>query len=218
MFIFGLLKMGFGFALDRMKVLWEIKLKIAGFIIDRWRVFLVLAILGACLLYVHSLRSQRDSALEGKTNAEKALSAHIKNDNFLAEQRAIENKQKAIQGKLVVNRIKQLHHDDMVAIILSANGQIDKVKGEANHEKQISDRTIGNFRDSVRLALEREASLAARLPKDDGNHASSTDSDTASTGQDYIETLEQAGAICAADYNLCRDYVQSEQERLGIEK
>jgi hypothetical protein len=69
------------------------------------------------------------------------------------------------------------------------------------------------------------------VPKDDAGQLATVDGhpDIAGRGeefwqhaysgaQEYIHVLKEAGAMCAADYNACHAYVESEQGRLGVDK
>ena len=73
--------------------------------------------------------------------------------------------------------------------------------------------TSDEVRERVRLEVARQQ-LPTGLPENDTNRTASADGNTTLAGR--IKTLEQAGAICAADYNLCHDYVKSEQARFGV--
>ena len=47
----------------------------------------------------------------------------------------------------------------------------------------------------------------------------SADSDATLLGQvqNELAVCQEAGAVCASDYNFCYGYVKSEQKRLGVE-
>jgi len=106
------------------------------------------------------------------------------------------------QGKKDLAEVTKKHKDD-----------ISKIMRKAGNEKTISDSAINNYRDGLRLAIERETSL--RLSKDDSDKFARADSNATTPG--YVETLEHAGAVCAADYNLCREHVIKNQSRIGVE-
>jgi hypothetical protein len=96
--------------------------------------------------------------------------------------------------------------------------------------------TINRYRSDITDSVRKLQALNDRFrqSENDADRLAGNDSDTATTGpgeesaefyrkaytgsQQYIETLEQAGAICAADYNRCYAYVKSEQGRLGVEQ
>lgn len=96
--------------------------------------------------------------------------------------------------------------------------------------------TINRYRSDITDSVRKLQALNDRLRQSENgaSRLAGNDSDTVTTGpgeesaefyrkaytgsQQYIETLEQAGAICAADYNRCYAYVKSEQGRLGVEQ
>lgn len=172
---------------------------IGEFIARHWRIILPLAIVALVLIKINALVNERDYWKKLYTDLDQTI--------YTANQvRQAELKAAREQGKKGVVTVIAKHQDDMTKIMR-------KVRGD----EKINTRTINNYRDGLRLAIEREANLRARVSEDDSHRLTGTDSDTALAREQYIKTLEQAGAVCAADYNLCRDYVRNEQSRLGIE-
>ena len=168
-----------------------------------WRIILVLAILTLALLKLNALVNERNEWKSLYKDLEQSL-------NVAKAERAAELKAASEQGK-----------KDLIEVTAKHQSDITRLMRKAKHDEEVNTRTINNYRDGLRLAIQREANLRAGVPEDDSNSIAGTDSDTAATREqgleEYINTLEQAGAVCAADYNLCRDYVKKEQSRLGVE-
>lgn len=72
----------------------------------------------------------------------------------------------------------------------------------------------------MRLELESKTIQAARVLEDDTNRIASRDSNTALSEpiSKELETCQEAGAICAADYNLCKSYVETQQSIIGVKE
>lgn len=207
MFIFPILKLGMDFIAGRAIALFNMKMQIATFIIDRWRIILPLAILSLTLLHVHSLRNQVSAAKADTIVAKKALIDYVEANSQAAKKREAENKLNAIllQKKTDADLAK---YKSQLALVIS--------KGKSN--EAISNRTITNYRDGLRLAIEREA---ARLLENDTNRLAEGNGNAALPRPIHeceaeIMVCKEAGAVCAADYNLCYNYVNNQQSIIGV--
>lgn len=181
---------------------------IGNFIATHWRIVLVVLVLAFAWLKLNTLINEAKQWKHLYESLEQTIyTAKAERDDELAAAKA--------KGKLDVEEATFKHQSDMANIIR-----------KAGHEKSIDTRTINNFRDGLRLAIQRETEIRTGLPGDDSGGLAETDSDTTIAGyekqitglNEYIKNLEDGGAVCAADYNFCRDYVTKEQARIGVEK
>lgn len=180
---------------------------------------IILAILIAIIGWqFYSITSERDEAIN-------QLSTERHNREI-----AVANK----EGELAALRAwakqdKEKHDKQHVTDIQHIGNQF----GRMLNDKQA---TINRYRSDITDSVRKLQALNDRLrqSEDGASRLAGNDSDAAITGpgeessefyrsayngsQQYIETLEQAGAICAADYNRCYAYVKSEQGRLGVEQ
>lgn len=215
MFLFSFLKLGFDFIAGRAIALFNMRMQIATFIIDRWRICLVVAILCLSLLYVHSLRNQRDVAIKQNIATKTAYDAHLKADADANLKRDAENKASAEQGKKDTELLTAKHAQDLAQILIYSKQK------EAKNAKD-KDTTIKLALDSLRSNIEHQAATI-RLPQNDTNRLASGNSDPTVSRQiseieAELEVCQEGGAVCASDYNYCKDYVYREQKRLGVEK
>lgn len=178
---------------------------LADFVVKNWRIILVLAILGLALIKLNALVNERDYWKKLYTDLDHTI-------NVARAERTAELKAARAQGRKDLLNVIAKHQDDMV-----------KIMRKVRSNEAINARTINNYRDGLRLAIERETNLRAGVPENDSDRFAGANSYPAATREhiegleEYIKTLEQAGAVCAADYNLCHDYVKNEQSRLGVE-
>lgn len=181
---------------------------IGNFIAAHWRIVLVVLVLAFAWLKLNALINEKEQWKQLYTSLEQTIyKAKAERDDELIAAKA--------KGKLDVAEVTFKHQSDIAKII-----------GKVDHEKAIDTRTINNFRDGLRLAIQREAEIRSGLPGDDSGGFAGTDGDTTIAGYEkqitelnqYIKNLEDGGAVCAADYNFCRDYVTKEQARIGVEK
>ena len=193
----------FSVALNWWKAKQEARLRLWQTIADifarYWRVILVLAILAIGLIKLNALVNERDYW--------KKLYSDLDQTIYTAN--------KVRQAELEAAREQGVK--DALTVIAKHQDDMTKIMRKAKRDEAVNTRTINDYRDSLRLALDREANLRAGVPEDDTDRLAGTDSDTAIAREQYIKTLEKAGAVCAADYNLCRNYVNNEQLRLGVE-
>ena len=181
-------------------------LRVVAFIIERWRIFLPLVILGAILLYVHSVTVQRDEAVA-------TFAKHLADDKAASEKRAEYLAKTKAEGLAEVDNIKNSYQNQIADIIQNSQAK------ESNYAevKIIDERSVANYRDGLRLAIQREET--ARLSGNDQDRSAGDDYDaTLARREVENETLRKGGAWCAADYNQCKAYVDSEQRRIGVEK
>ena len=181
------------------------------FIKRYWKQLAIALIIGVFFIREQTLKSERDSALQ--TIADMRLEAIKKN----AEVALLKQQGKRDTEALQASHIKDIQH------IGSLYGKV------INDDKK----SISNYRTALADKLRKQSeSIVSGVPKDDANRLAGGDShgniiaeSEESEGfyrkaylgaQYYIETLEQAGAVCAADYNACKAYVDQEQKRIGV--
>lgn len=148
MFLFSFLKLGFDFIAGRAIALFNMRMQIAAFIIDRWRVILPVAILCLTLLYVIALRTQVSHAKFELKTAQKALIAHVESDNELSKKREAENKAKIVLTKKTYEAREATYRAALNAMYSSQKGLKDEIA--------INKRDIANYTDGLRLSIQRE--------------------------------------------------------------
>lgn len=166
-----------------------------------WKPLAVIALMVLVYVRVSIIKAERDSAL----NELKELKASI---SIATAKKQAENAISSMQGTLKVQSIEAKHKE------------IGKRYGK----------DINTVRDNLanRLREQSTTNNTARVSENDTDQTTNENINSDFTRQDeyklmyqgaqvYIQTLEQAGAVCAADYNLCKEYVDSEQQRLGVE-
>lgn len=215
MFIFSFLKLGLDFIAGRAIALFNMRMQIATFIIDRWRVFLVLAILSLGAIHYLSLRNQVNTAKTDLKVAKKALIVHLEADSDAAKKREADNKLNAILAQKKTDA-KALEHESAITAIYT------KQKG-LKHEIAINKRDIANWRERVRIEVINQNNAAPGVPENDTSGLASGNSDTTlprpiHEAETELATCKEAGAIAAADYNFCKSYVEVQQSILGVSK
>jgi hypothetical protein len=182
------------------------------FTIAHIRIILIGLILGYCLLNYLKAVNQAKTAIKEKDQAVKALDDKINADIAEAKKRDAENRLNTIllQKKTDAEIEK---YKSQIALIIS--------KGKSN--EAISNRTINNWRERVRLELESKTIQAARMFENDTDRSARQNSDTTLSRpihevQTELEVCQEAGAIAAADYNLCKSYVDHQQSIIGVSK
>lgn len=186
-----------------------------------WQVIAIGVIIGLVYFRITAIVDERDEAKKSLKQTTELI-----RDNERKRQAELEISRK--QGKQNVATIEAKHLQDIQHI---AN---QYTKGW-NHDNQTNRSVIASLRGELdsRLRNQSAANDSARVSEDDANRIARTNGNTSFTGssenqadfyraayrgaQEYIETLESAGAMCAADYNLCKSYVDSEQARLGVD-
>ena len=179
------------------------------FIKRNWQALAIIAIAGVIFIRVGILKSERDDALATIAEMQQA-----------ALKQAVEVKVSAQAGKRAVKTITERNKSD-----------IQHIGGLYATEIQKRDASINDYRRQLANKLrEQSKSSDSAMQQNDANYIAGNDSNGIPASEsaddfyrkaylgarDYIETLEQAGAVCAADYNMCRDYVLSEQGRIGV--
>lgn len=176
-----------------------------------WKPLAIALIIAVVFIRVQTLKSERDSALQ--TIANMQIEAIKKN----AEVALLKLQGKRDTDALQASHIKDIQH------IGSLYGKV------INNDKK----SISNYRIALADKLRQQSEDSdSRLPSNDENRPSGGDShgNIATESEesesfyrkaylgtrDYIETLDQAGAVCAADYNACKAYVDQEQKRIGV--
>lgn len=171
------------------------------FLRNYWQYIAIAAIIAVVYIRIQIITSERDSALQTIADMQQAA---LKKNTEVALLNA--------QGKQATDALKASHIADIQHIGALYGQQI------ANDQK-----SIANYRNQLANKLREQANNRdSGLPNNVTDNATGNDSNSTTSTQDginaYIETLEQAGAVCARDYNLCRDYVISEQKRIGVTK
>ena len=157
-------------------------LRVVAFIIERWRIFLPLVILGAILLYVHSVTVQRDEAVA-------TFAKHLADDKAASEKRAEYLAKTKAEGLAEVDNIKNSYQNQIADIIQNSQAK------ESNYAevKIIDERSVANYRDGLRLAIQREET--ARLSGNDQDRSAGDDYDaTLARREVENETLRKGGA------------------------
>lgn len=181
---------------------------------EYWKAALILVIAAFFFIQYHIIKSQRDHALQAITEMQQETLKQSARVQLLTE-----------QGKRDTGAL-QATYNEIVTYLL---------KGKSDDKK-----TIGNLRASLDgKLLKQSESYNSTVPNNDANRPSGDDSNTNVAYQgkqaeivdetsenfykaaymgtrEYIETLEKAGAVCAADYNVCKAYVDQEQKRIGV--
>ena len=174
------------------------------FIRKNWQALAVIAIVGVIFFRVQIIKSERDDALATVAAMREAV---LKRDAEVA----LLTK----QGKQAVENLQNGHVQDIQHI-------------GAMYGREIQN--ISNYRDELADRLRKQSGSGGSIvSSNDAHQSASADSNTAVTespetdyrmmyigAQEYIKLLEQAGAVCAADYNMCHDYVIGEQDRIGV--
>jgi hypothetical protein len=198
------------------KIMWEATCNITKFVIkNAWMIFKVLVLLWVLW--------QWNADYNGRVDAEKALIAHVANDAEAARQRDIENEVKRVNGKLQVMALQRSHREQTIAILTHANKTIDKLKKDAKDEKTLNDSKLAAMRDGLQLAVQRQAdSSTFGLSSHEQDRFAIGNGDATLLGQLHeaqtdLEVCQEAGAVCTADYNYCRDYVKSQHKKIGVE-
>lgn len=176
-------------------------LKIAAFVFEHWRVLLPLAIVALGLWRINALTEQRDDARH-------KFAQHLQADQAAQENRRIENTIKYLQAESSKAKLMARHQ----SIIATLRGQYERLQGD----KATADRSLGNFRERVRLDTERIAALGLpSIPQAAGEPAEGRGyRDPAAAGQ-ACATLELACAITTEDYNALRGAWDSNCEVFG---
>lgn len=176
-----------------------------------WKPLALILIILVVYVRVQVIKSERDSAL--KTIAEMQLEATKQDERV---------KVLTEQGKRETASLQAAHVEDIQHIGAIYGKEI------TNDKKAIS-----NYRIALAEQLRKQSEGGASIvSNNDANQPARDNSDTAIARQpedsdtdyrvmylgasEYIKTLKQAGAVCAADYNLCKAYVDQEQKRIGV--
>lgn len=206
MFIFTTL---FGFIARQAIALWELKMRILGFILEHWKAFLVGLIVVAGLVHYNGLKRALNVAKKDSIVAKKALIEHVEADSALAKKREAENKLNAILAQKKTDAINTKHQQELSLIALK--GKQDEI---------LTHRTITNMRSELRHKI--EGYEAKRLLENDASGITEGNSNATLPRpvqeiEAELSTCKEAGAIAAADFNFCKSYVETQQSILGVE-
>ncbi len=188
---------------------------IVTFTIAHIRIILIGMVLAYCLIsYLKATHQAKQATIE-KNQAIKALNDKINADIAEAKKRDAENRLNTISLQKKTDAEIEKYKSALNAIYAKQKGLKDEIA--------INQRDINNWRERVRLELESKTIQAARVLEDDNNRLTSSDSYTAVSRPIHeveaeLIVCKEAGAICAADYNLCKSYVDVQQSKLGVSK
>lgn len=178
-----------------------------------WKAIAIAAIIAVVYIRFQIITNERDDALQTIANMQQEAIKQNARVSLLNE-----------QGKRATDALQASHVADIQHIGALYGKQI-------NNDKK----SIDNYRNQLASKLREQASNRdSGLPNNDTNQSTNSNGDTTDTrqsedsdtdyrmmylgAQEYIKTLEQAGAVCATDYNTCKQYVDEEQKRIGVTK
>jgi hypothetical protein len=182
-----------------------------------WSAILLASLVAIIGWQFYSLASERDDAVKELAEVRHALEvAKAEHVGKLAALKA--------EGERNMQTQKDQHIKDIQHI-----GQLygKVINNDQKNINRYRNDTASRVRElqAANDSLRRSQNDEGRLTGNDSNPATTRPGEESiefyqkayAGSQQYIETLEQAGAICAADYNRCFAYVKSEQGRLGVE-
>lgn len=172
-------------------------LKFAAFIIEHWRVFLPLAMVCITLIYVHALRveCERNRRIIADKDAQ---IAQIHED---ARKKATESYLKAEAATYLTH---QAHQKQLGLILENARSTIAQEIKRHEADNTLHTHRLNAYRDRLRIAVSEAASQTDFA----GIYGSGANGDAAvSRCADELSVCKEAGAMCAADYNYCYQYV-----------
>lgn len=173
------------------------------FLRNNWQAIAIAVIVALISYKIYSIVYERDQAL-----------ATIENMRLEALKQSERVKVLTEQGKQAAASLQASHIAD-----------IQHIGALYGKELQNDKKTIDNYRTHLANRLrEQSKSSDRRMSENDTDRPAEKDSDRVlvAEGKDctaekeYIETLEEAGTVCATDYNACYGYVKQEQSRIGI--
>ncbi len=173
------------------------------FLRNNWQAVAIAVIVAVISYRIYSIIDERNQALQT-----------IENMRLEALKQSERVKALTEQGKRATASLQASHVEN-----------IQHIGALYGKELQNDQKTIANYRSQLSNKLrEQSESSAVRLSSNDENRptenhsngVSFAESQNCTTERDYIRTLEESGAVCAADYNICYDYVKQEQDRIGV--
>lgn len=172
-----------------------------------WKALAIALLITICYLRIAYIKAERDSARQ--TIADMQLEAIKKNTEVALLKQ---------QGKRDTQAL-QASYNEIVTYLLK--GKSDDKKTNDRLRSALADKLRQQSEDSDKRVSENDADRPAGGDIHGNIATESEESESfyrkAYLGaQYYIETLEQAGALCAADYNACKAYVDQEQKRIGV--
>ncbi|HSH72326.1 MAG TPA: hypothetical protein VK974_04635 [Methylophilaceae bacterium] len=168
----------------------------ATFVIERWRIFLPLAIAVAVLFYVYQLRGERDQA-------ERSLAALSKYIADKTAERVAENTTKDAIAKSTLAAVALKHGQQLTKWRLEYDA-LQKKNGTAQQDLLAANASNALWRERVRLDTEAFTQRLRALPGAGQDLAGSGgDSDAAFIRRAY-DNLEIACKITTEDYNALR--------------
>jgi hypothetical protein len=208
MFIFTTI---LGFITRQAIALWELKMRILGFILDHWKAAIVVLIAVVALSHYIGLKRAITSANAAKITAQKALIAHVEADNEAAIKRAALNKlnEELAQKKTDANKAL---YDAMIARLELNREKLEKdLYNEKSNIMRLYDnaRKLRNNQDSASSAGVPEIPLSTELLAErSDNHAIITLVDSSKeTTANYNELMQTWLDYC--NVYGCQDIQQS---------
>jgi hypothetical protein len=183
------------------------------FTIERWRVFLPLAILALAYYYYNAQVNRADRAVADKIIAEKALLEHVQADSLLAEQTIAENKLKEDKAREALSLAEITAHNQ-IDVILNKEQTILQLskKLEATYAQKSINYNL--YHSGIVLQSESNLNASSETATNSSTLAESeSDTDPACIGlRAEIETLENACAITTIYYNEARTLLEIDRE------
>jgi len=171
---------------------------------NNWKAVLIAGIFVVISWRIYSILEERDEAL-----------ATIENMRLESLKQSERVKALTEQGKQATDSLQASH----IADIQHIGALYGK---ELNNDKK----TIANYRTELANKLRKQSeSSERRMSENDTNQPTGKDGDglpvaesqdQCTSEREYSKTLEEAGSVCASDYNACYSYIKQEQQRIGV--
>jgi hypothetical protein len=204
------------------QIAWEAVCIIGKFIWNNfWLVVKIIAIIYVLLQwYLAEHRADKNEA--DKLAVQQEYFDHKQLDALNAKYRAIELAKLAKQGKQEAAEGEAKHKAELARVLIYSKQR--EFKNEA--DKKLNDSKLAAAYDGLQLAVQRQVdreAAAERLSGDDRYRVEAGDSNATllerlNEARTDLDVCQEAGAVCAIDYNYAKDYIHSEQRRLGVEK
>lgn len=173
------------------------------FVRNNWQAIAVALIVAIISYRIYSIVDERDQAVQTIENMRLEAIKQSERVNVLTQ-----------QGKRATDALQASHVADIQHIgALYGKELLNDKKSIDNYRVQLANKLRKQSESSDRRVSKNDYNKPSG---DDSNGISIAESKDCTTETDYIRTLEEAGAVCAIDYNACYSYVKQEQSRLGV--